>query len=99
VTKSPKAVSQVGIFIKSGTSHDIRWRAIDNLTSGRFILGVDEDIQKMSLYFRETNFWDDLIGLYGLKEKVDRRDVRGCKFEVFIPPGKLILLIEFFLCM
>jgi hypothetical protein len=85
-----------GILTKSGASHDIEWRAIDKPDRWAIIWGVDEGHAKDEFILRETNFWDDFNWMVWAK---DGPGQSGCKFEAFISPGKLFLLMQYMLYM
>jgi len=56
---------------------------LTNLTSGRFIGESTRSIPKMSLYFVETNFWDDFDWFVWTKGEGGSSGRSGCKFESF----------------
>jgi hypothetical protein len=89
VNEIAKSCISAGILTKSGTSHDIRWRIIDKPDEWAIYWGVDEEHTKDEFILRETNFWDDFDWFVWTKGEGGSSGRSGCKFEVFIPPGKL----------
>jgi len=98
VNEIVKGCILAGMLTKSGIRHDIKWRVIDQPDQWAIDWGLDEEHTEDEFILRKTNFWDDFNWIVWTEGRSSFSGQSGGKLEAFIPPGMLLLLMQYMLC-